>query len=136
LIVIDASALTEVLLERPEARNGFNAALSGGDQEWLHAPEVVELEILNALRRLVSAGAISDRRATEAVNDLAKARVSRYPHAPFRRRIWELRNELTSYDASYLALAEALNATLITSDAALVARARTSLGADRVQALG
>jgi predicted nucleic acid-binding protein len=132
LIVIDASALTDVLLGRPEAKEGLKTVLSEEGQEALHAPQLVEVETLNALRRLVMRGRISERRATEAVADLAKVRVTRYPHGPFRRRIWELRNELTAYDAAYLALAEGLNATLLTGDEGLAARARRSLGAGRV----
>jgi predicted nucleic acid-binding protein len=132
LIVIDASALTDVLLGRPEATNGLKRLLSDEGQQALHAPELVELETLSALRGLVNRGEISVRRATEAVTDLAQARMTRYPHGPFRRRIWELRDELTAYDASYLALAEALDATLFTADAGLAARARRLLGVSQV----
>jgi predicted nucleic acid-binding protein len=132
LIVIDASGLLDVLLARPEATHGLKRLLSDEGQQALHAPELVELETLNALRRLVSRGEISARRATEAVTDLEHARMTRYPHGPFRRRIWELRDELTAYDAAYLALAEALGATLFTGDAGLAARARRLLGAGQV----
>lgn len=135
MIVIDASALTDVLLDRPDARDGLEAALSGGPYNWLHAPELIDLEVLSALRRLVTASIIAERRATEALRDIGKARIARHRHGPLRERIWNLRSELTSYDASYLALAERLGASLITSDAGLATRAGQLLGAARVRQL-
>jgi predicted nucleic acid-binding protein len=136
LIVIDASALTDALLGRSEAVEALDAELSNAGHTALHAPEVVEPEALNALRRLAGRGEISERRATEAVADLAETRMIRYPHGPLRRRIWELRHELTAYDAAYLALADALEATLLTCDAGLAARGRASLGRERVRLIG
>jgi predicted nucleic acid-binding protein len=134
LIVVDASALTDFLLGRPEALNTMQDELAGREQEPLHAPELVEPETLNALRRLVSAGRLSDQRASEAVADLGNTRLIRYPHAPLRDRVWQLRAELTAYDATYLALAEALDdALLLTSDSGLAARGRASLGDRRVR---
>jgi predicted nucleic acid-binding protein len=134
LIVVDASALTDFLLGRPEALSAVERALAGRDHEPLHAPELVEPETLNALRRLSAAGAVSDRRASEAVLDLANARLVRYPHEPLRERVWDLRHNLTAHDASYLALAEALDdPVLLTGDGGLAEQARTFLGADRVR---
>jgi predicted nucleic acid-binding protein len=96
-------------------------------------PDLVEPETLDALRGLVRGSRISDRRAAEAITDLANVRLTRYPHAPLRERVWGLRGNLTAYDATYLALAEALDEPLLmTGDAALADVARTSLGADRV----
>jgi predicted nucleic acid-binding protein len=137
LIVIDASALTDFLLGRPEALDGLVDELAHREHEPLHAPELVEPETLNALRRLAGTGAVSDQRASEAVADLSKTNLRRYPHAPFRERVWELRSELTAYDATYLALAEALgDSVLVTSDMGLAERGRSSLGGDRVLHLG
>ena len=83
------------------------------------------------------AGWVTARRATEAVSDFGNVRLIRYPHAPLRPRIWELRDELTAYDAAYVALAEALgDALLLTADRALATVARRLLGADRVRAVG
>ena len=97
---------------------------------------MVEPETLNALRGMASAGLLSDRRATEAVTDLGNARLLRNPHVLVRDRVWELRAELTAYDATYLALAEILDdALLITADAGLAVRARASLGDERVRHL-
>jgi predicted nucleic acid-binding protein len=133
-MVLDASAFTDYLLGRPEALDAVAAA--SHPVRPLHAPEVIEPETLNALRRHVMRGAVSEWRASEAVNDLASTRLIRYPHAPLRERIWQLRHELTAYDAAYLALAEGLDATLITADGGLAARARESIGAARVRQLG
>jgi predicted nucleic acid-binding protein len=137
LIVIDASALTDFLLGRPEALEGVVDELGRREHEPLHSPELVEPETLNALRRLVHARAVPQERAAEAVADLGSTNLRRYPHAPFRERVWELRSELTAYDATYLALAEALgDSVLVTSDAGLAKRGRASLGGDRVFHVG
>ena len=137
MIVVDASALTESLLDRPGARAELEAALhERRGQQWLHAPELLDLEVLSALRGLTRAGAISVRRGLEAVNDLARVRVRRYPHRPFGRLIWALRDELTPYDAVYLALADVLGAKLLTADAGLAARGRSALGDERILRLG
>jgi predicted nucleic acid-binding protein len=134
VIVVDASVLTDYLLGRPEALDAVDAASHA--VRPLHAPEVIEPETLNALRRHVVRGAVSAWRASEAVGDLASTRLIRYPHAPLRDRIWRLRHELTAYDAAYLALAEGLDATLLTADGELAERARQSIGPARVRQLG
>ena len=129
MIVVDASALTDFLLGRPEALRAFDDELSDRGQEPLHAPELAEPETLNALRRLASAGRVSDRRASEAVADLANTRLICYPHAPLRERVWQLRSALAANDATYLALAEALDeSVLVTGDGGLAERGRESLG--------
>lgn len=134
MIVVDASALTDFLLGRPEALNALGHELAGREHEPLHAPELIEPETLNALRRLAVSGGVTDRRATEAASDLAHTRLIRYPHAPLRERVWDLRHNLTAYDATYLALAEALDdPVLLTGDGGLAARARKSLGDHRVR---
>lgn len=134
MIVVDASALTDFLLGRPQAVDTLERELAGREYEALHAPELVEPETLNALRRLATAGRVTDRRASEAVLDLANTRLVRYPHDPLRARVWELRHKLTAYDACYLALAEGLDdPVLVTGDHALAAQARRSVGADRVR---
>jgi predicted nucleic acid-binding protein len=134
LIVIDASVLTDFLLGRTEAVEAIDRELAGREQDPLHAPEVVEPETLNALRNLVRGRAITDQRASEAVDDLGVMRLIRYPHDPLREGIWELRHNLTAYDAAYLALAEALDgAVLMTGDRGLAISARAALGADRVR---
>jgi predicted nucleic acid-binding protein len=134
LIVVDASLLTDFLLGRPQALIAVERELAGREHEPLHAPELIEPETLNALRKLAAGGAITERRASEAVSDLGQVRLARYPHGPLRERIWQLRHNLTAYDAAYLALAEALDdAVLLTGDRSLGAQARRSLGDERVR---
>jgi predicted nucleic acid-binding protein len=136
VIVLDASVLTDFLLGRRATVAALESELAGADQAPLHAPQVIELETLNALRRLARAGVVSDQRATEAASDLADARLIRYPHEPLSVRVWQLRHNLTAYDAAYLALAEALDDPLLmTADAGLASVARASLGEARVRQL-
>ncbi|MGI8715316.1 MAG: type II toxin-antitoxin system VapC family toxin [Solirubrobacteraceae bacterium] len=133
MIVVDASVLTDFLLGRTEAVEALVSELTGREHEPLHAPELIDPETLNALRRLAGRGAVTDQRASEAVSDLANTRLIRYSHAPLRTRVWELRHDLTAYDATYLALAEGLaGSILLTGDGGLASRARSSLGDDQV----
>jgi predicted nucleic acid-binding protein len=85
----------------------------------LHAPHLVDLEVLSVLRRQAGAGLLNARRASLALQDLVSLPVTRYPHVPFAPRVWELRGNLTPYDAAYVALAEALGCVLVTADARL-----------------
>ena len=135
-MVVDASVLTDFLVGRAQTLDALRREQAGHEHEPLHAPELVEPETLNALRRLAAAGNVTDRRATEAVADLANTRLIRHPHAPLRERVWDLRHNLTAYDATYLALAEALEGSvLLTGDGGLALRARKSLGKERVRHL-
>ncbi|HKJ92753.1 MAG TPA: type II toxin-antitoxin system VapC family toxin [Longimicrobiales bacterium] len=113
MIVVDASALLEVLL-RTEAAQDVEARLFAG--ETLHAPHLLDLEVAQVLRRYERAGELTDERTREAMSDLADFRIERYAHEPFLARIWALRANATAYDACYLALAETLDATLVTRD--------------------
>jgi predicted nucleic acid-binding protein len=111
--------------------------LIGREHEPLHAPELVELEVLNALRGLLRSRKIDVLLARTAIRDLSDMRLVRYPHAPLREGIWELRDALSAYDASYLALAEVLpGSTLASSDRAVVTAGRRRLGSDRVRYTG
>jgi predicted nucleic acid-binding protein len=114
LIVIDASALLEVLMAT-EVGVRVTARVSRGG-EILHAPHLLDLEIVHVLRRLCLIGELQPSRAAEALEDLSGQRLVRHPHQPYVQRIWELRHSLTAYDASYVALAEALDAPLVTRD--------------------
>jgi predicted nucleic acid-binding protein len=137
VIVVDASVLADFLLGRPQALDALERELAGREHEPLHAPELIEPETLNALRGLAIGGAVTDQRATEAASDLAATRLVRYLHAPLRERVWQLRHNLTAYDATYLALAEALDEpVLITADAGLAAHARRVLGEGNVRHVG
>lgn len=136
MIVVDASVLIDFLLGRSQTVRAVERELAGREHEPLHAPELIEPETLNALRRFAIDGTVTARRATEAVRDLSNTRLMRYPHAPLRDRVWELRDRLTAYDATYVALAEALgDAVLLTGDSGLAARALESLGDERIRYL-
>lgn len=124
MIVIDASAATELLLQtdlgtRVEAR-------LYQDEEDLHAPHLLDVEVLSALRRLVRAREVAVERAEEAVEDLALLRIARHGHLDLALRAWDLRRNCTAYDAMYLALAESLDAVLVTCDSPLGAAPRHS----------
>jgi len=136
LIVVDASVLTDVLLERHVAVAALRRELVGREHEQLSAPQVIDPETLNALRKLVLRGSVTSRRATEAVSDLGKFRLIRYPHELLVPRMWELRDRLTAYDAAYVALAEVLgDAVLLTADRGMAAAARRLLGKESVRLL-
>ena len=115
MVVLDASAAVEVLL-RGVVGHAIRERLAG---EELHAPFLVELEVVEALLRNVRAGALSLDRSLEALDDFADLSLVRYPLGALRDRVWELRENLTAYDAVYVALAEALGAPLVTCDRAL-----------------
>jgi predicted nucleic acid-binding protein len=114
LIVVDASALLEVLLRTPAAKS-IEGRLFAPDQT-LHAPHLLDVEVAQVVRRYAANGEISADRGRAALTDLAEFPLNRYAHAPLLARIWDLRNNLTAYDAAYVALAEALDALLLTRD--------------------
>ena len=88
-------------------------------QDALMAPEIVDLEVASVLRRLVANGTLNARRAGVAIRDLGDLPLRRAPHRPLLRRCWQLRQNVTPYDAAYVALAEALRVPLVTGDARL-----------------
>ena len=116
MIVVDTSAVLSILLGRPEVLGLADRVLSDGD---LHAPHLLDVEFQHALGRLARTGAISDDRASDARTDLADMAVVRYPHVPLADRMWELRHDMTAYDAVFVVLAEILAVPLITCDARL-----------------
>ncbi len=115
MIVVDASVLASALID--DGGEGERARLRLDAEEMLCAPEIVDLEVASAWRRDLRAGRIDEDRSRQALEDLAAMRLLRTSHQPFMARIWELRHNLTPYDAAYVALAEALDATLLTADA-------------------
>ena len=117
MIVVDASALLEVLLGTPASAAVSARLFASG--ESLHAPHLLDLEVVQVLRRYSSAGLLSESRAGEAVQDLQDFPLTRYPHDVLLGRIGELKRNMTAYDAAYVALAEALPAILVTRDARL-----------------
>jgi predicted nucleic acid-binding protein len=121
VIVLDASAVVELLLGSP--RGAMVRARIQRPDESLHAPHLLDVEVASVLRRYHLSGEISDDEGREALADLAGLDIARYPHDPLLPRVWELRRSVTAYDAVYLALAEVLEAPLLTLDRRL-ARAR------------
>jgi predicted nucleic acid-binding protein len=117
VIVVDASALTELLLQTPVGTRVEARLFRDGDD--FHAPHLLDVEVVQALRRLGRAGEVHPDRLAEAIADLTAFDLLRHPHVDLLGRAWELRNNTTAYDAVYLALAEALDAPLVTCDGPL-----------------
>ena len=115
MIVPDASVILELLLRTPAASGIESRLLDNADT--LHAPALLDVEVAQVLRRYESRGEISAQRGRLALELLAAFPIERYPHEKLLPRIWELRRNLTAYDAAYIALAEALGATFLTRDA-------------------
>jgi predicted nucleic acid-binding protein len=115
MIVLDASVVVELLSGSVTGSAVFARLIR--DDDALHAPELMDVEVLQVLRRAVSRGLISERRAEQSLSLLAELPVTRHSHSAFRRRCWQLRANLTAYDAMYVALAEGLSARLLTRDA-------------------
>lgn len=113
MLVVDASVLAVALADDGVDGDAARGRLRGED---LVAPELLDLEVVSVLRGQMIAGALDARRADLALNDLAAMPLERAPHLPLLRRCWELRANLTTYDAAYVALAEALDVLLLTGD--------------------
>jgi predicted nucleic acid-binding protein len=114
MIVVDASALLEALLRTPVAQAVEKWLFQ--PQQTLHAPHLLDIEVTQVIRRYVARGEIDSERGRAALTDLADFPLHRYPHDFLLPRVWDLRNNLTAYDAVYVALAEALDAPLLTRD--------------------
>ena len=119
MIVVDASAMVELLLQTGLGARVETRLFSEGEE--LHAPHLIDLEVLQALRRFVRTGDLDAVRAQQALDDLADMDVHRHGHVDLTGRIWELRENFTAYDAVYIALAEALGAPLLTCDRPMAA---------------
>jgi len=130
LIVVDASALIEVLLRTPAARTVENHLFAPG--QTLHAPHLLDIEVAQVIRRYAARGEIDGERGRAALADLSDLPLQRYPHDFLLPRVWDLRNNLTAYDAVYVALAEALDAVLLTRDQRLAAAAGDHAGVELV----
>jgi predicted nucleic acid-binding protein len=117
VIVLDASAAVEWLLQTAVGQR-IEARIYAR-KESLHAPHLIDLEVLQVLRRLVREGTFHERRAEEAVQDFLALRLTRYPHNAFLTPIWQHRHNFSAYDAAYVALAESLGAALLTRDGRL-----------------
>jgi len=118
-MVVDASALIEVLLRTSWAASVEERLFAAG--EMLYAPHLIDIETAQVLRRYAAGGEIDGARGLAALKDLADFPLRRYPHDFLLPRVWDLRHNMTAYDAIYVALAEALDATLLTRDRRLAA---------------
>lgn len=116
MIVVDASVIATALVDDAGDGDRARERLRG---ERLVAPELLDVEVLSAWRRQLAAGKLDARRAALALVDLADLRVQRVSHRPLLTRSWELRANVTAYDAVYMALAERLDVVLLTADARL-----------------
>jgi predicted nucleic acid-binding protein len=121
VIVADASAVIDLLLGGDAAAP--IAARLLDPAETVHVPHLLDVEVAQVLRRYALSGELDAERGERAIADLADFPFQRYPHTSLLERAWELRHSLSAYDAVYVALAEALEATLVTRDGRL-ARAR------------
>ena len=115
MIVIDASALIEILLGTERAEPLMERALD--PSEHMHSPQLLDIEVTQVLRRLVQKKELTPARAGQALEDLADLLIERHDHQTLIPRIWQLRDSLSAYDGAYVALAEALAAPLLTCDA-------------------
>jgi predicted nucleic acid-binding protein len=117
VIVADASAILEMLLRTAAGEAVEGRLLRRG--ETIHAPALVDLEVVQVLRRYVARREMTPVRAQTTIDMMIGFPMERYTHEPLLPRIWELRDNLTAYDAAYVALAEGLHAPLLTCDAHL-----------------
>ncbi len=116
MIAVDASVIVTALGDDGPDGDRARARLRG---ERLAAPHLIDLEVISAWHRLAAAGELDSRRVHLALSDLRALRVDRVRHGALLDRCWELRDNLTIYDAAYVALAEVLEVTLLTADSKL-----------------
>ncbi len=117
MIVVDASVIIEWILNTSRGQS-IGIRLTDG-VEQLQAPYLLDIEVLQVIRRYSLRNVISQTRGRQAIEDYNNLLVRRYPHTPLLSRIWELKANLSAYDAAYVALSEALNAPLLTCDSRL-----------------
>ena len=117
MIILDASALVELILDTPTGQ--AVAARIADPAEGLHVPHLADIEVVQALRRYVRERDIDAEDAAVALDDLRALDLQRHAHEPLLERVWELRNNLTAHDAVYVALTEVLGGVLLTCDGPL-----------------
>jgi predicted nucleic acid-binding protein len=119
MIVLDASAAVDWLLRTTAGQRIEQRIYASRDT--LHTVHLIDVEFAQVLRRLVREGTLAPKRAEEAIEDLAALRITRYAPVLLLARVWRLRQNLSAYDATYVALAEQLHAPLITRDRRIAA---------------
>ena len=117
MIVLDASALVELLLNTATGRT--IAARIADPALGVHVPHLADIEVAQALRRYAKDGELDAAEAAAALEDLRALDLQRHSHEPLLERVWELRHNLSAYDAVYVALAEVLDTVLLTCDGRL-----------------
>ena len=117
MIVVDASAVLETLLQTRLAARLMERLFE--PTATLHAPHLLDIEVTHALRRLAQRGDLTGSRASQGLDDFSQFNIERHGHQLLNMRIWQLRDSMTAYDGAYIALAEALDAPLLTCDAKL-----------------
>jgi predicted nucleic acid-binding protein len=116
VLVVDAPVIASFVADGGPDGDKFRARLRG---ESIAGPDLLRVEVMSVIRRQADAGTLTVTQANRAIEDLLDLPVAIYPTGPFLRRVWALRNNVTSYDACYVALAEALGCTLLTGDTRL-----------------
>lgn len=116
MIVVDACVLATALADDGEDGRRMRARLAGND---LAAPAIVDLEVASVIRKGVRAKLLTEYRAAQAISDLAELPIDRVPHTALLRRVWDLHHNVSPYDAAYVAVSEALSASLVTTDGRL-----------------
>lgn len=113
MLVVDASVIAPAIADGGPDGDACRARIKG---QVLAAPDLLRLETMSVLRRQLANGSLTSEQATNALDDLLNLPLVVYPTAPLLRRGWEVRDNVTAYDACYVALAEALECTLLTAD--------------------
>lgn len=131
LFVIDASAATEYLLRTPL---GFKVAATTEDASLI-APELIDVEVLSVLRRAVMRREISEQRALLAIEDLVDWSIDRISHKPLLWLAWQHRDNVSAYDAFYVAAARISNVPLLTADGPLSRAAKLGISIENVRLL-
>jgi predicted nucleic acid-binding protein len=116
MIVIDASVVGPALIDDAPSGDRMRERLRG---ERLTAPALVDVEVLATLKRVARRRGLDERRQRQAITELMTMPLQRVPHLPLLARMWDLRDNLSVYDAAYVALAEAISAPLLTGDAGI-----------------
>jgi predicted nucleic acid-binding protein len=124
MIVVDASVFIHVIMETGKSQKA--AAVLKEHVDWI-APELVDLEVLNGVRKPMLRGDCSEQRAQAAIEEYSAFRIGRLSSSPFQNEIWGLRHNLTPYDASYVVIAKEFNLTFLTCDAPLHAACRNMI---------
>jgi predicted nucleic acid-binding protein len=114
MIVVDASVVLDAILETERSATIERRIFA--KEETIVAPHLLDVEIAQVLRRFQASRQLAERRAEEAIADYLALPIERYPHLPLLGRVWDLRRNLTAYDAVYVALAEFLDVRLLTAD--------------------